>query len=156
MATGYGVGEKSQVNTLAKVLVAALLCLFALGAQVSLAEPIGAGVAFHLDSNEDANLALRRVAMQLKAYPDVPIHIVLIGSGVRPAIDGATDQYGGLYSAQIEQLLAQGVRIFACENTMDSIKITEDDLAFGIETVRSGIAELTRLQLEKRYAYIKL
>ncbi len=115
-----------------------------------------AGVAFHLDNDDDANLAFRRIAMQLQTYPEVPIHIVLIGSGVRPAIEGATDPHGGLYSAQLEQLLAAGVRVFACENTMDSIDITEDDLAFGIETVRSGIAELTRLQLGLGFAYIKL
>jgi intracellular sulfur oxidation DsrE/DsrF family protein len=134
------------------ILLAGLMSLLTVA--TASAEP--RGVAFHLDSNEDANLAFRRVAMQLQTYPDVPIHVVLIGAAVRPVIEGATDSHGGLYSAQFEQLLAEGVRIFACENTMDTIHITEDDLAFGIETVRSGIAELSRLQLELDYAYIKL
>ena len=139
-------------NTIFALLLAAMLTAIALLPAAARAEPEWPGVAFHLDNDDDANLALRRVAMQLKAYPEVPVRIVLIGAGVRPAIDGATDPHGG----RLEQLLAAGVRIFACENTMDSINITEDELAFGIETVRAGIPELTRLQLGLNYAYIKL
>jgi intracellular sulfur oxidation DsrE/DsrF family protein len=133
-----------------------LLLLLLLLTGAARADSTVSGVAFHLDSNADGNLALRRIAMQLQTFPEVPIRVVLIGSGVRISMEGATDAHGGLYSAQLEQLLAEGVRIFACENTMDSIDITADDLAFGIETVRSGIAELSSLQLQQQFAYIKL
>ena len=66
----------------------------------------------------------------------------MIAEGVKPAIDGAVDANGGKYSAQMEQLLASGIRIFACEATLNFYNLTEDDLAFGVETVPSGVAAL--------------
>ena len=114
------------------------------------------GVVFHLDTDANMNRALRQVARQVDHMPNVEVRVVLIASGVNAAIEGAVDANGGLYSAQIEQLLAAGVRLFACETTMLAYNISDDDLAFGIETVPSGIVELTRLQLVDSYAYQKL
>ncbi len=114
------------------------------------------GVVFHLDTDANMNRALRQVARQVDHMPNVTVRVVLIASGVNAAIEGAVDPNGGLYSAQIEQLLAAGVRLFACETTMLAYNISDDDLAFGIETVPSGIVELTRLQLVEDYAYQKL
>ncbi len=114
------------------------------------------GVVFHLDADGHANRALRQIGRQLEASPDVPIRVILIASAVNIALEGAKDDHGGLYSAQIEQLLANGVQFFACENTLLSFNIPADRLAFGIDTVPSGVAELTRLQLERQFAYIKL
>ena len=123
---------------------------------ISVAEPIGTGVVFHLDSDAHMNRALRQIAHQLDATPDTPIHIIMIAGAVNAVLDGAKDPNGGLYSAQMEQLLAGGVRIFACENTLDSFNKTPDDLTFGIETVRSGIVALTERQLTQHFAYQKL
>lgn len=114
------------------------------------------GVVFHLDTDANMNRALRQVARQVDHMPNVEVRVVLIASGVNAVIEGAVDANGGLYSAQIEQLLAAGVRLFACETTMLAYNISSDDLAFGIETVPSGIVELTRLQLVDQYAYQKL
>lgn len=122
----------------------------------SFADPIGSGVVFHLDSDRHMNRALRQIAHQLDATPDTPIHIVMIAGAVNAVLEGAKDPNGGLYSAQMEQLLAGGVRIFACENTLDSFNKTRDDLTFGIETVRSGIVALTERQLTQHFAYQKL
>jgi len=114
------------------------------------------GVVFHIDSDEHTNRSLRQISRHREAHPEIPLRVILIASGVRPALVDAKDPNGGLYSAQIEQLLAQGVRIFACENTLLSFNLTVDDLTFGIETVPSGVAELGRLQSEDGFAYIKL
>lgn len=114
------------------------------------------GVAFHLDSEDHMNRGLRQIARQLEAMPDTPIHVIMVAGAVNALLDGAKDPNEGLYSAQLEQLLAQGVRIFACENTLDSFNKTPDDLTFGIETVRSGIVALTQRQLELNFAYQKL
>ncbi len=120
------------------------------------AEAIGPGVAFHLDTDTHMNRALRQVAHQLNATPDIPIHVIMIASAVNAVLDGAKDATGGLYTAQLEQLLAGGVRIFACENTLDSFNKTPDDLTFGIETERSGIVALTERQRMQHFAYQKL
>lgn len=114
------------------------------------------GVAFHVDSDAHMNRMLRQVARHHAANPDIPVRVILIAEGVRAALEGAEDANGGSYSAQMEQLLAAGVRIFACENTLISFNWSAEDLAFGIETVPSGIAELGRLQVKEQWAYIKL
>lgn len=114
------------------------------------------GIAFHVDSDEHMNRSLRQISRHIEGNPDIPVRVVLIAAGVRPVIEGAKDPNGGLYSAQIEQLLAKNVRIFACQNTLTSFNYSPDDLTFGVETVPSGIAELGRLQIKEHFGYIKL
>ena len=114
------------------------------------------GVAVHLDSITHINRAIRQVERLVDAHPETPVRLILIASGVEPALEGAIDKNGGLYSAQLEQLLAKGVEIFACETTLTSLSKHPEDLTFGIDTVPSGVAELARLQLKSDYAYLKL
>ena len=114
------------------------------------------GVVLHIDTDAHMNRSLRQVSRLLDSAPDLNLRVILIADGVKPALEGATDPNGGLYSAQMEQLLARGVRIFACENTLNSFNKAADDLTFGIETVESGVAELGRLQVQAGFGYIKL
>ena len=138
-----------------KTLFGTLSLVFCLISGASSADVVR-GIAFHIDTDAHMNRSLRQVSRHLEGNPDIPIRVILIAGGVRPAIDGAEDPNGGLYSAQIEQLLAQNVRIFACENTLTSFNYSPDDLTFGVETVPSGIAELGRLQVTEHFGYIKL
>lgn len=128
-----------------------------LGSVETIAQPSGTqGVAVHLDSIAHINRAIRQVERLVDAHPGTPVRLILIASAVEPALEGAMDKNGGLYSAQLEQLLAKGVGIFACETTLISLSKRPDELTFGVDTVPSGIAELARLQLESDYAYLKL
>lgn len=133
----------------------AVLVLLFLGASVT-ADAEQRGVAFHIDTDAHMNRALRQIMRHHEANPTIPLRVILIAAGVKPALEGAVDPNGGLYGAQMEQLLAEGIRIFACQNTLDSFNKTADDLTFGVETVGSGVAELGRLQVENNFAYIKL
>ena len=114
------------------------------------------GIVFHVDSDQRMNRILRQIARHQAGNPTVPARVILIAEGVRPAMEGAVDANGGDYSAQMEQLLMSGVRIFACENTLTSFNLSSNDLALGIETVPSGVAELGRLQVKEGWGYIKL
>ena len=114
------------------------------------------GVVFHLDSETSMNRMLAQVARHYAFNPDIETRVILIGDGVKPAIEGAEDANGGPYSAQMEQLMASGIRIFACEATLNYYNLTEDDLAFGVETVPSGVAALGRLQAREGWGYLKL
>lgn len=114
------------------------------------------GIVFHVDSDQKMNRILRQIARHHAGNPTIPARVILIAEGVRPAMEGAVDANGGDYSAQMEQLLMSGVRIFACENTLTSFNLSSDDLALGIETVPSGVAELGRLQAKEGWGYIKL
>lgn len=135
-----------------KLLLSALLAALALTGTAQAAD----GVVFHVDSDQYMNQTLRQIGKQVDAMPDLPTHVILISGALRAGVEGATDENGGLYSAQIEQLLAAGVRIFACETTMVSTNVSPEDLAFGIETVESGVPELVRLQTEENFVYVKL
>ena len=114
------------------------------------------GVAFHVDSDTKMNHVLRQVGRHRAANHAMPTRVILIAEGVKAALDNATDSSGGAYSAQMEQLIAAGIRIFACETTLTSYGLDADDLALGIETIPSGVAELARLQISHQWAYIKL
>jgi intracellular sulfur oxidation DsrE/DsrF family protein len=114
------------------------------------------GIVFHVDSDQRMNRILRQIARHAAGNPTIPSRVILIAEGVRPAIEGAVDANGGDYSAQMEQLLMSGVRIFACENTLTGFNLSSNDLALGIETVPSGVAELGRLQVKEGWGYIKL
>lgn len=146
--------KKRQTGPLKWVLGSLLAVL------VTLTNPLQAqhtaGIAIHIDTDAHMNRSLRQVSRHLEGNPDIPVHVILIAGGVRPALEGAQDPNGGLYSAQIEQLLARNVRIFACQNTLTSFNKSADDLTFGVETVPSGIAELGRLQAKEGFGYIKL
>ena len=62
-----------------------------------------------------------------------------------------TDGYG---ADEVESLLDRGVVFEACSNTMEMMDLEESDLHDGVETVSSGVGELTRLQ-DDGYAYIR-
>ena len=113
------------------------------------------GVVYHIDDSSRATQALRNVTNHRKVYPDLPITVVALARGVAFLVDGAKDPRGNSYSAMVETLVMAGVNFMACENTMNALDISSDDLSLGVETAPSGVAEIGRLQLEEGYAYIK-
>lgn len=58
------------------------------------------------------------------------------------------------YGDDIRALSERGVEISACQNTLTSLEIGEDDLHAGVGTVPSAMGELTRLQHDG-FAYVK-
>ncbi|MEO6921936.1 MAG: DsrE family protein [Collimonas sp.] len=46
----------------------------------------------------------------------------------------------------LKEALQHGVKLVACQNSMNKFKMTEDDLLPGITTVPSGVAEIVRRQ----------
>jgi intracellular sulfur oxidation DsrE/DsrF family protein len=133
-------------------LSAAVLLFLTLGLP---ATADAAGVVYHIDDSSRATGALRNVTNHRKAYPDLPITVVALAHGVEFLVDGAKDQRGNSYSAMVETLVMAGVGFIACENTMNALDISADELSLGVESVPSGVAEIGRLQLEEDYAYIK-
>ncbi|MDA9711053.1 DsrE family protein [Luminiphilus sp.] len=139
-----------------RLLILTLLTCLALSPAIRSAASDEPGVVFHLDSDTSMNRMLAQVARHHAFNPGIETRVILIGNGVKPALEGAKDANGGQYSAQMEQLMASGIRIFACEATLNYYSLTEDNLAFGVETVPSGVAALGRLQASEGWGYIKL
>ena len=139
-----------------RLLILTLLACLTLSPTIRSADEDEPGVVFHLDSETSMNRMLAQVARHHSFHPDIETRVILIGNGVKPALEGAEDVNGGHYSAQMEQLMASGIRIFACEATLDYYNLTPDNLAFGVETVPSGVVALGRLQARGGWGYIKL
>jgi intracellular sulfur oxidation DsrE/DsrF family protein len=57
-------------------------------------------------------------------------------------------------SDRVRALIEDGVSVKACSNTLAMFDLDESDLVDGVETVSSGVGELTRLQNDG-YAYIR-
>ncbi len=55
---------------------------------------------------------------------------------------------------KVEEAMAEGVRIVACENTMKAQNITRDTMLPDIDYVEAGIVELIKLQADG-WAYVR-
>jgi len=55
---------------------------------------------------------------------------------------------------RVGDALANGIRVVACENTMDAQKLTKADMLNGISYVPAGVIELMQKQ-QQGYAYIR-
>ena len=55
---------------------------------------------------------------------------------------------------RIEDAVAGGVKVVACENTMHAQKLTRDDMQKNVSYVPAGVVELMRKQ-QQGYAYIR-
>ena len=54
----------------------------------------------------------------------------------------------------VQDAMTTGVRFVACGNSMQSMKLTRDDLVDGVAHARAGYVEIMRLQ-KLGYAYIR-
>lgn len=88
--------------------------------------------------NVIAELGRRDVAMEIVVYGPA-IDMLKIESEVAPRVDEA---------------IASGVNVVACENTMRGMHITAEDMLPGIRYTRSGVAYLIKKQ-KAGYAYIR-
>jgi len=57
--------------------------------------------------------------------------------------------------ADLQGLLAKGVSVYACENSMAAFGLSRSDLVSGVQPVPSGVGQLTKLQAGQGYAYVK-
>ena len=111
----------------------------------------GLGTVVHLDDADPAAHArvLRNVGNLLDALDDgSPIELVVHGPAIVAVVRGAGS------AESLQSLLGRGVRVAACQNTMDREGIRAEDLAEGVTTVPSGIAQLVRRQREG-WAYVR-
>lgn len=112
-------------------------------------------VVYHIDAIERAIPMIRNIGNHLDARPDTRIAVVALGKGIDFLIDGTEDPRGNPYNALVDTLQLRGVVFKICRNSMDTRHLTAEDLVPDVEIVRSGVAELARLQCTEHYAYIK-
>ncbi|HMX16088.1 MAG TPA: DsrE family protein [Rhodocyclaceae bacterium] len=101
------------------------------------------------DDPKKWNLALNNARnIQADLGGKVEIEVVAYGPGIGMLKAEA------LVANRVQDALAAGIRVVACENTMTSQKISRDDMINGIGYVKAGVIEIMRRQ-QAGWAYIR-
>lgn len=135
------------------------LAAAALALAVSACAGTGGGqdkVVYHLnDGLPQATNGLRNIGNHLEVNPNAKIVVVAHAQGVDFLFKGAKDRNGNKYEDLVEQLKQRGVRFDVCEITLRNRKLTKDQFIADATYVPSGVAEITRLQQQEGFAYLK-
>jgi hypothetical protein len=106
---------------------------------------------FHLVTGEDDEqelvLTLTENLTQDETIDMEDVALLAQAEGIEPV------RADGERSDHVRSLIEEGVSVKACSNTLEMFDLEESDLVEGVETVSSGVGELTRLQKDG-YAYI--
>ena len=106
---------------------------------------------FHLASGDEGHQELVLTLAENLTQDDTidmdDVAVLAQAEGIEPV------RADGEGSDHVESLIDSGVTIKACSNTMEMFDLEESNLLDGVETVSSGVGELTRLQNDG-YAYI--
>lgn len=112
-------------------------------------------VVYHVNDSAVASAALRNVQNHLDANPQAHIVVVTHGKGIDFLLEGAADSNGNPYDIKVQQLAAKGVVFDVCNNTLVGRKIDASKVLPEAKIVPSGVAEISKLQSQERFAYVK-
>lgn len=112
-------------------------------------------VVYHINDSTNATQILNNVRNHLDASPKAKIVVVTHGAGIDFLLDGASDKNGNPYDAMVQGLTTRKVDFKVCNNTLESRKLDKSKVLPEASIVPSGIAEISRLQVQEGYAYVK-
>lgn len=136
------------------VLAATAFAAASLGAAAAPGDPVK--VVYHMNEGlERAPQALRNVRNHLNADPKAKIVMVMHAAGINFLMKDAKDPNGNPYEVAVQTLASQGVEFRVCEDTLRQRKIEKTQLIDDVKYVASGVAEVSRLQSQEGYAYLK-
>ena len=113
-------------------------------------------VVYHM--NEDvarAPQALRNVRNHLDADPKAKIVMVMHAAGINYLMKDAKDANGNPFEVAVQDLKGKGVEFRVCDFTLKQRNIQKSQLIEDVVYVPSGVAEVSRLQFQEGYAYLK-
>ncbi|HXF66609.1 MAG TPA: DsrE family protein [Burkholderiales bacterium] len=119
-------------------------------------QPLAARVVVHVSDSASAGAILRNLANHLEASPATRVVVVAHNDGVNFLLQGARDASGQPFEAAVEKLKSRGVDFRVCANTLVRRKLDTAAVIPAARLVPSGVAEISRLQIEEGYAYLKL
>lgn len=135
-------------------LFAAVLASAALGAAAAPGDPIK--VVYHMNEGvEHAPQALRNIRNHLSVDPKAKIVMVTHAAGINFLMRDAKDKNGNPFEVTVQDLTMKGVEFRVCEITLTSRKIDKKQLIDDVKYVPSGVAEVSRLQAQEGYVYLK-
>jgi intracellular sulfur oxidation DsrE/DsrF family protein len=135
-------------------LLAAALVAGAAHAQQKPEAPVRA--VYHFSEGQaQASRGLEYIRNHLEADPNAQIVAVTHALGVDFLMKGAKSAKGNEFKSAIEDLDLQGVKFRVCEITLRERGLRREQFLPQVEFVRSGVAEIARLQSREGYAYVK-
>jgi hypothetical protein len=135
-------------------LAATAFAAASLGAAAAPGDPVK--VVYHMNEDVDrAPQALRNVRNHLSVDPKAKIVMVMHAAGINYLMKDAKDKDGNPFEVTVQDLKSQGVEFRVCEITLKSRKIDKSKLIDEVKYVPSGVAEVSRLQIQEGYAYLK-
>ena len=136
------------------ILAAAALAAASLGALAAPGDPVK--VVYHMNEGADrAPQALRNVRNHLSVDPKAKIVFVSHAAGIDFLMKDAKDKNGNPFEVTVQDLKSKGVEFRVCEITLKSRNIDKKQLIEDVVYVPSGVAEVSRLQVQEGYAYLK-
>ena len=141
------------MTLLRRWFAAVLLALFSCTAAMAAEKP--EKVVYHVNDAGNAAAALNNIRNHLNASPQATIVLVAHGAGIDFLLDGAIDKDGYPYDVAVRELAARGVGFRVCNNTLEGRRIDRRRVLPEAVIVPSGVAELSRLQAQEGYVYIK-
>ena len=137
-----------------KWLAALMMALGTFVANAAPGDPVK--VVYHM--NEDvarAPQALRNIRNHLSVDPKAKIVMVSHAAGIDFLMRDAKDKNGNPFEVTVQDLKSQGVDFRVCEITLKQRNIQKSQLIDDVVYVPSGVAEVSRLQSQEGYAYLK-
>lgn len=113
-------------------------------------------VVYHMASSDHAGAALRTLKNLLDAAPELKVVVVAHNNGIEFLRRGAKDETGQAFAATLREFRARGVEFRVCTNTLTRRKIDIADIVPEAVLVPSGIAEISRLQSQQGYVYLRI
>jgi intracellular sulfur oxidation DsrE/DsrF family protein len=137
-----------------KHLLAAVMSFAALAVAAAAGDPVK--VVYHMNEGVDhAPQALRNIRNHLSVDPRAKIVMVSHAAGIDFLMRDAKDKNGNPFEVTVQDLVSKGVEFRVCEITLKTRNIDKSKLIDEVKYVPSGVAEVSRLQFQEGYAYLK-
>ena len=137
-----------------RVWLATVLAAWSFGALAAPGDPVK--VVYHVNEGiEQATSAIRNIRNHLTADPKAKIVVVAHAGGINFLLRDAKDKNGNPFDASVQDLVSKGVEFRVCRFTLQSRNIDPKQVIEEAQIVPSGVAEVSRLQSQEGYAYLK-
>lgn len=137
-----------------KALLAGVVLAASLGAVAAPGDPTK--IVYH--NNEDVQRSpqvIRNIRNHLSVDPKAKIVVVSHAGGINFLMKDAKDANGNPYEVAVQDLKSKGVEFRVCEITLKSRNIDRTALIEDVSYVPSGVVEVSRLQSQEGYVYLK-
>jgi intracellular sulfur oxidation DsrE/DsrF family protein len=138
----------------AAIWLGALFAAMAFSAAAAPGDPVK--VVYHVnEGNDQASAAIRNIRNHLSVDPKAKIVVVTHAAGINFLLKDAQDKNGNPYEVSVQDLVSKGVEFRVCNFTLQSRHIDPKQVIEEAKIVPSGVAEVSRLQSQEGYAYLK-